>query len=199
MTRSIERRAARTRRARHEALMQLIVRKGYDAITVQDLIDEADVGRSTFYAHYKGKEDLLRSGFDTLRALLAGEQQRSGPLRRPPKSGALTFSLALFEHACEYKHVFRALVGGRGGTIAVNEIRRILSDLVTCELAADDDDVDIPEAIRVRFVVDTFLTVLSWSLQRRPALRPQQMNEIFRRLVLHGIGPPARDLARRLA
>jgi AcrR family transcriptional regulator len=50
----MDRRAARTRRALHGALMSLILRKGYEAITVQDIIDEADVGRSTFYAHYTG-------------------------------------------------------------------------------------------------------------------------------------------------
>ena len=58
----VDRRAARTRRALHGALISLILRKGYDAITVQEIIDEADVGRATFYAHYRGKEDLLRGG-----------------------------------------------------------------------------------------------------------------------------------------
>jgi AcrR family transcriptional regulator len=51
----MDRRAARTRRALHGALMSLILRKGHEAITVQDIVDEADVGRSTFYAHYAGK------------------------------------------------------------------------------------------------------------------------------------------------
>src|SRR5918996_3826094 len=72
---AMDRRAARTRRALHGALMSLILRKGYEAITVQDIIDEADVGRSTFYAHYTGKEDLLRSGFQTLRAELTEAQR----------------------------------------------------------------------------------------------------------------------------
>jgi AcrR family transcriptional regulator len=56
----MDRRAARTRRSLHQALISLILRKGYDAITVQEIIDEADIGRATFYAHYRGKEDLLR-------------------------------------------------------------------------------------------------------------------------------------------
>ena len=60
--RAIDRRAARTRRALHEALIALILRKGYEATTIQDIIDEADIGRSTFYAHYAGKEELLRGG-----------------------------------------------------------------------------------------------------------------------------------------
>jgi len=48
-----DRRIGRTRRLMHEALMALIVEKGYEAVTVQDILDRADVGRSTFYAHYR--------------------------------------------------------------------------------------------------------------------------------------------------
>ena len=66
----IDRRVARTRRTLHEALIRLIKRKGYDALTVQEIIDEADIGRATFYAHYRGKDDLLRGGFERLRSEL---------------------------------------------------------------------------------------------------------------------------------
>jgi len=40
-------------------LVTLALEKRYEAITVQDLLDHADMGRSTFYAHYRGKDDLL--------------------------------------------------------------------------------------------------------------------------------------------
>jgi AcrR family transcriptional regulator len=85
--------------------MSLILRKGYEAITVQDIIDEADVARSTFYAHYTGKEDLLRSSFQTLRAELA-EAQRAA--RGESQEVPLGFSLAMFEHASGYTDVYRA-------------------------------------------------------------------------------------------
>src|SRR5258708_38967255 len=91
-----------------------ILRKGYEAITIQDIIDEADVGRSTFYAHYTGKEDLLRGGFKTLRMQMA-DAQRTAPVKsHGSPDETLGFSLAMFEHAGEYKQVYRALVGGRG-------------------------------------------------------------------------------------
>ena len=60
------RRILRTRRLLHEALVSLILEKGYADITVQDILDRANVGRSTFYAHFRDKEDLLLSGFDRL-------------------------------------------------------------------------------------------------------------------------------------
>ena len=57
-----DRRVLRTRRALHQALMEIILEKRYDKITVQDIIDRANVGRSTFYAHFLDKDDLLVQG-----------------------------------------------------------------------------------------------------------------------------------------
>lgn len=186
MGKAIDRRTARTRKSLSDALVALILRKSYDSITVQDVIDEANVGRSTFYMHYTGKEDLLRAGFEELRAKLASAaSQRSGS-----EDAMLPFSLTMFEHACEHKQIYRALAGGRGGVVAGRQMRLVLSDLVRQELGASGDD-GVPEQIRVQFVVDTFLAVLSWSIGRKPALAPVQMNQIFRRLVLHGVGAGA--------
>ena len=189
----VDRRAARTRRALHEALISLILRKGYEAITIQDLIDEADVGRSTFYAHYTGKEDLLRGGFDALRAELA-VARRSASERRD--AGPLAFSLAMFEHACGYKHVYKALVGGRGGVVAVNEIRRVLSELVQDELSGIWEDGAVSRELAVQFIVSTFLTVLTWMLERKPKLTPSQADLMFRHLAIGGIGSTIGSMSR---
>jgi AcrR family transcriptional regulator len=185
----MDRRAARTRRALHGALMSLILRKGYEAVTVQDIIDEADVGRSTFYAHYAGKEDLLRSGFQTLRTELTEAQRSVRANFDGSQDEPLGFSLAMFEHASAYTDIYRALVGGRGGVVAVNEIRRILSETVKKELSGIRDDEMVPQEVCIQFVVGAFLTVLTWWLERRPNLTPSQADTIFRPLVINGIGP----------
>ena len=184
-----DRRTARTQRMLHDALIVLILRKGYDAVTVQDIIDEADIGRSTFYAHYTGKEDLLRSGFQALRSHLANMRRSMAAARRDGTKGEmLGFSLAMFEHACEYKHVYRALLGGRGGAVASREIRRILTELVQEELSAVRRDGAMSRELTVEFVVGSFLTVLGWWLQQKVKPTPAQVDTMFRRLIINGIG-----------
>jgi AcrR family transcriptional regulator len=60
MTTTPDRRVRRTRQALQDALFTLMTEKGYDAVTVQDTIDRADVGRSTFHSHYADKDELLQ-------------------------------------------------------------------------------------------------------------------------------------------
>ena len=55
----IDRRISKTKKAIYQAFLQLLNAKGYESTTVQDIIDLADVGRSTFYCHYESKEILL--------------------------------------------------------------------------------------------------------------------------------------------
>lgn len=172
----IDRRAVRTRRLLHQALMQLIVRKNYESITVQDLLDEADVGRSTFYSHYAGKDELLRRGFEQLRAELGAESAA-------PELEPLGFSMAMFIHAERYKEIYRALVGGRGNTIVLGEIRRVLLELAEPQLEHSCAD-GVPRDLVARYVVDAFQSVLTWWLERRPELAAAEIDRMFRRLVL---------------
>jgi AcrR family transcriptional regulator len=186
MGEAIDRRSARTRRALHEALISLILRKGYDELTVQEIIDEADIGRATFYAHYRGKEDLLRGGFARLRAELKTARQGD---RLERKRGALAFSLAMFEHAYAYRDIYRAMVNGRGGPIALAEIRRILAEFVKEDFLAFYADQEAPRELAVQFIVSAFLTVLEWCLEKKSKMTPIQADAVFNRLAMHGVAP----------
>ena len=66
-----DRRVQRTRKLLQDALIALVLEKGYEAVTIQDIIDRANVGRSTFYAHFLDKQHLFLSGFEQLRQELA--------------------------------------------------------------------------------------------------------------------------------
>ena len=91
---STDRRVRRTRIALREALLELMTERGWEDISVQDLCDRADIGRSTFYMHFSGKEKLLVSGFDDLRR----ELRRLQPKVEAGGSGALAFVRGLVDH-----------------------------------------------------------------------------------------------------
>src|SRR6266849_7709770 len=133
---TIDRRSLRTKAMLQHALNSLIQKKDYEAITIKDICDAANVGRSTFYAHYTSKDDLKRKGFEKLRTLLVDRQREALTMAAGNRDRSLGFSLAMFEHARDHVDHYRALVGGRGGNVSLGSIRQILSDLVRNELAA---------------------------------------------------------------
>ena len=73
----MDRRVSRTRTALQQAHLGLILKQGYETTTVEDICEAANVGRSTFYAHFRGKDDLKRSGLDQLRAQLLARQREA--------------------------------------------------------------------------------------------------------------------------
>ena len=180
---NIDRRVARTRATLHRALMSLILKKGYEAVTVEDICDAANVGRSTFYAHYTSKDDLKRSGLEHLRTALV-DQHRDALATPEDRDRRLGFSLPMFEHARDHIDLYRALVGGRGGIIALGSIRQILSDLVRDELAASVDNTSadiIPREFVVQYVVGAYMAVLTWWLDGGAKLPPERIDGMFRR------------------
>ncbi len=188
----IDRRVARTRAMLQKAHISLILEKGYEAITVEDICEEANVGRSTFYAHYTSKDDLRRSGLENLRRLLVDRQKNALAMPGDIRHRSLGFSLAMFEHARDHIDLYRALVGGRGGAIALGTIRQILSDLVRNELAAtvDKKSADVlPREFAVQYVVGAFMAVMTWWLDGGAKLPPQRIDAMFRRLATEGIMP----------
>jgi AcrR family transcriptional regulator len=100
-----DRRVARSRRALKEALTDLILERGYEAVTVQDVIDRADVGRSTFYAHFLDKDDLLM-------AILADlEMPAPDHTAWTPDDPAFGWTLELFRHFGSGRRLFKAVAG----------------------------------------------------------------------------------------
>jgi AcrR family transcriptional regulator len=187
---AIDRRIIRTRGVLQHALTSLILKKGYEAITIQDICDEANVGRSTFYAHYTSKDDLKRSGFEHLRKELIDRQREAQAASGDIKDRSLGFSLTMFEHARDHLDLYRALVGGRGGTVSLGQIRQILSDLVRNELAATAGKTSadiVPRELVVQYVVGAFMAVMTWWLDGGAKLPPKRVDAMFRRLATEGI------------
>ena len=186
----IDRRVVRTRELLHQALMSLILDKGYEEVTVAEICDAANVGRSTFYAHFTCKDDLRRHGVDHVRKAIVGQHRESVAAQGDRDERAFAFSLVMFEHARDHLDRYRALVGSDGESVVLATIRQTLSDLVREELAAGahrDSGEAIPRDLVVHYVVGAFMDVLTWWLDGGAELPPEQIDTMFRRLATEGI------------
>ena len=183
----VDRRVARTRAMLQQAHLSLIVEKGYDATTVEDICEAANIGRSTFYAHYTNKEDMHRRGLEALRRELT--EHRDAVRGTDVGGQGLAFSLPMFEHARAHLDLHRALMGSRGGVIAVAEIRQMLCEVVRAELPPTSGAAEVapPREFLVQYLVGAYLAVLTWWLDQGAEPLPQEMDAQFRRLAGEGL------------
>lgn len=123
---TVDRRVQKTKKILSEALIALILEKGYEKVTVQDIIDRANVGRSTFYSHYEDKDQLLLAGPDNLGVRVFGDKGAEGGFggkagsKGSPSGGADGGSpdfLPLFRHAAENLGLSKAMIGRKSGDI----------------------------------------------------------------------------------
>ncbi len=181
-----DRRVRRSRRMLQEALRSLILEKGYNRVRVQDVIDRADVGRATFYAHFRDKDDLLVGTLDELRQSL---QQHLATLPRTQgdRSGdGLGFARALFDHAAGRRREYRAHAGNRSGSVILTSVHKELTSLMRAHL---DEAVArrrvkpvVPVEIITHYVVSALLSLLTWWLDNDLPYSAEQMAQMFERL-----------------
>lgn len=149
---------------------------------MRDICAAADVGRSTFYAHYRSKDDLKRHGLDQLRAELANAQGNHS------KGLTLAFSLPMFEHARAHLEDYRALKHNRGGRVVLARIREILFERVRGELATRGSHRSSLDAeLTCEYLVGGYLAVLTWWLEHGARIAPADVDTMFRRLATSAI------------
>lgn len=121
-----DRRIERTQQLLRGALRSLIQEKGFEALTVQEIIDRANIGRATFYSHFDNKDDLLASGFEDLRASLKTRQRDAFSRGHTIEDRVFGFSQEVFAHTNEYREAFRAMVGQRSGAVVQRLLHKLL-------------------------------------------------------------------------
>lgn len=167
-----DRRVQRTLDALRAALIALMAEKDWDEISVQDICDRANIGRSTFYTHFTDKGALLLAGFELLRAQLRAHRGSDRGVR-------LGWSRGLIDHAYEQRDLFRALLGKRSGHLVTRRFRKMIADLIKQELPRPRDERVHADAV-AHFVAGAFLDVLAWWVDARTALGPDDLEHMFR-------------------
>lgn len=196
-----DRRVLRTRRSLRRALFNLILEKGYDAVTVEEITNRADLGRTTFYLHYRDKEDLLMESVgdlvEGLVAQLAGvpvDQWKlvlDGPA--PGATPETGISIA-FQHVAQNASLYRIILRGEGTYAAIQRLRetivQAILELIESITARENVALkpQVPLEVFVHSLAGAWIGLVSWWLEQDMPQPPEQIAGMYYKMFLQSTG-----------
>jgi AcrR family transcriptional regulator len=208
----VDRRVQKTRKLLQDALIELVTEKGYESVTIQEILDKANVGRSTFYAHFQDKEQLLHSILDRLDELF--EQHKKQLLDAIQNIGNadntdLTFSLSptfsLFQFVGQNHRFFKAMLGNRGYGIFAKPVydyvfahvhgifTRPMHDNPVAQLhkslkmpISREKYGSLESEIAAHYFVSALMGILVWWVEKDMPCEAEEIDRLFRQLAMPG-------------
>lgn len=171
-----DRRVRRTRRSLVHALIGLLRERRYESITIQNLLDRADVGRSTFYSHYRGKDDFLLRSFEALIDQLDGcvglGDARLVPVRE------------LFAHVGAQREFFRALArAGMLDRVLHAGIERVSTTIERRLPECSTGPSSVPAAVVARAHAGALFALLRWWIEQDSPLPAERMDAMYHAII----------------
>lgn len=174
---TLDRRIRKTQKQLGDALVSLIMEKGYETITIKEITDRADVAHATFYRHYKDKDELLA------RKLEAVIEELKEFVREPGLQDAEGY--LIFKHAEENHILYRILLSSPG----TMRVRKHIKDLIaanalkTCQSLFSTQDSLIPPQIAANHMAGSTLLLIEWWLEQQMPYPAHHMAKIYQQLI----------------
>ncbi len=189
-TEKTDRRILRTRDTLGDALFALMHEKSFDEITVQDVLDRAGVGRSTFYVHYRDKEDLFLSDVEDFCERFASALKRQGASAK-----RLLPVQEFFEHIREVREFHAAIV--RSGRVhdVLALARGFFARSIDERLQMAGVEMQpVRRSAQAHALAGSFFSLLDWWIDKGMKADPKEMDELFHRMAWSGLqSTPATD------
>jgi AcrR family transcriptional regulator len=185
-----DRRVQKTRKLLQDALVDLVSEKGFESVTIREILDKANVGRSTFYTHFQDKNELLHSCFDELGKLF--EQHNTWVMegkRNHRGSDHFDFVLNMFRFIGRNHRLFKALLGKQAIAIFNPPIYDYLFAYMH-EALQPSESGDIQASLKIEIVahyfVSAFIGVLRWWVEKDMPCTAEEMDKLFKQLSVTG-------------
>jgi AcrR family transcriptional regulator len=180
-----DRRSQRSRQALIDALINLMAEKTYDSISIKEIVEIANIGRSTFYIHYETKDDLLRSGFERLL-----DETLNHVVLSKNNQTLMVDTTLIFQHAAGHYHLYKNLMWGAGLKILTIDEQIIFSEKLQQRLVhlfPDETKISVPLNVLSIVFSGNLLILLKWWLDNKMPYPPEKMNDLFQILAMPGI------------
>jgi AcrR family transcriptional regulator len=180
----LDRRTEKTRHSLLTALSDLMQEKKYSNITVQEIIDKANVGRSTFYAHFETKDELLSSCIETIFEML--NQPITGCVEQTGTETRLIPVAELFEHVKENSRLIKGLMVMESSEIPLHKIQFYWNKKIEeylCTQLTNSKEPRVPLDVLTNHITFTLIDLLKWWVNCNMPYTPQQMDQYFHALI----------------
>jgi AcrR family transcriptional regulator len=181
----VDRRITRTRDALGDALIELMQEQPFDTITVQHVLDRANVGRSTFYTHFRDKDDLFLSDVEDFLEMMSTLLSRNGEA-----SQRVVPVRELFEHGADMRRLSAALVAAGKMHDFLELSQGYFARSIEQRLATLPASQGIPAAQRAAMAhafAGSLLSLMSWWIDRGSPGSAQSMDDLYHQMVWSGI------------
>ncbi len=177
-----DRRVQRTRELLQKALIELISERRYDVIAIQDVVDRANIGRTTFYLHYSSKDDLfmscheaVASGFHSLHALSSDE------LLSPEAPPGI---ISVYQQLLDARALLNPIFQGKDSLLIQRRIRDQSAQAIEAYLRTAFTEVDsaIPFDVLANYLAGAQIALMQWWLEKRRPYTPENLAQTFHRL-----------------
>lgn len=181
----MDRRMQKTKKAIYEAFSKLLTSESYSKITVQEIIDEANIGRSTFYAHYETKDELLKEMCQhmfshVMSTNLSEEKTHDFSSGNRNLTSLLTHILY---HIKEETIQFKGLLSCENGEYFWVNFRSQSAEFIKNHMLTGKRKLSVPEDVLIHHISVTFEGLIKRWIQKGMTDSPETIAQYFELLV----------------
>ena len=177
-----DRRVRRTRELLQKKLIELIGERGYDAIKIQDIVDRANVGRTTYYLHYSSKDELFMSCHEAIVSEFHSLHPRAREELLSPE--APPGMISAYRHLLDARPLLYPIFQGKDGPLILRRIRDRSAQEIEASLRAAFAEADsvIPLDVLANYLAGAQIALVQWWLEKRQPHTPENLAHTFYRL-----------------
>jgi AcrR family transcriptional regulator len=186
-----DRRVARSRAALHQALQELVKEKGYEAVTVEDITERANLGRTTFYLHYRDKEDLFLEEFEISLGEMKDRMVNIRPREWVRANNGQMFQI-MYQMVEKNADIFRDIIKEQSNTV-YNRMREITSKIAQDMVSENPfirkhaNHISIPLDLVYSYFSGALWASIVWWVEHDFHPSAEEMNDNFRRMFFSGL------------
>lgn len=181
VSKQTDRRVKRTHKLLHEALIELTLQHGYDAVTIREITDRADVGYATFFRHFTDKDALLADVLEAMKDEFIGLLEPHSIVTDPVHTGSL-----IFDYVQSNADLCRVLLNSTDTMVVIKPLLEI-GVQEKQRMIRPEPVGSLPAELAIQHLMSSLVMLIRWWLDHDMPYPPEQMGEIAARLIIRPV------------